>query len=615
MSTPRYTIGIDLGTTHCALVSIDIGDSDGERARQETLQVAQLAAPGSIESRPLLPSFVYLPHADELAAGDLNLPWTTQQNFAVGEFARTRGAATPIRLVSSAKSWLCHPGVDRRAAILPSDAPAEVARISPLVASIRYLSHLKEAWDAAHPDDPFTAQDVTVTIPASFDPAARELTAEAAQAAGFGQVTLLEEPQAALYSWIQRSAGQWRKEVQRGDLIVVIDVGGGTTDLSLIAVQEEDGNLDLTRVAVGDHILLGGDNMDLALAYAVTHKLMAAGTRLDPWQTRALAHGCRIAKETLLADASLESVPVVVPSRGAKLIGGSVRTEVTRAELLATVVEGFFPQVAVTDAPQSRARGALTQLGLPYAQDAAITRHLGAFLCRQREATAELNGFAPQPDDAQFLHPTAVLFNGGAFKSNLIAERLLDQLNAWLEADGAPPARMLRGADLDLAVANGAAYYGYARRGRGVRIRGGTASSYYVAIESAMPAIPGMAPPVQALCVAPFGMEEGSETSVDGHEFGLVVGEPVRFRFFSSTSRRQDQVGTLLDFWMDDELQEQAEIEATLPADGRALGEVVRVTLHARVTETGTLELEASPVGGSERWKVQFDVRGHAPEA
>ena len=355
--------------------------------------------------------------------------------------------------------------------------------------------------------------------------------------------------------------------------------------------------------------------MDLALAYAVTHKLMAAGTRLDPWQTRALAHGCRIAKETLLADASLESVPVVVPSRGAKLIGGSVRTEVTRAELLATVVEGFFPQVAVTDAPQSRARGALTQLGLPYAQDAAITRHLGAFLCRQREATAELNGFAPQPDDAQFLHPTAVLFNGGAFKSNLIAERLLDQLNAWLEADGAPPARMLRGADLDLAVANGAAYYGYARRGRGVRIRGGTASSYYVAIESAMPAIPGMAPPVQALCVAPFGMEEGSETSVDGHEFGLVVGEPVRFRFFSSTSRRQDQVGTLLDFWMDDELQEQAEIEATLPADGRALGEVVRVTLHARVTETGTLELEASPVGGSERWKVQFDVRGHAPEA
>ena len=615
MSTPRYTIGIDLGTTHCALVSIDIGDSDGERARQETLQVAQLAAPGSIESRPLLPSFVYLPHADELAAGDLNLPWTTQQNFAVGEFARTRGAATPIRLVSSAKSWLCHPGVDRRAAILPSDAPAEVARISPLVASIRYLSHLKEAWDAAHPDDPFTAQDVTVTIPASFDPAARELTAEAAQAAGFGQVTLLEEPQAALYSWIQRSAGQWRKEVQRGDLIVVIDVGGGTTDLSLIAVQEEDGNLDLTRVAVGDHILLGGDNMDLALAYAVTHKLMAAGTRLDPWQTRALAHGCRIAKETLLADASLESVPVVVPSRGAKLIGGSVRTEVTRAELLATVVEGFFPQVAVTDAPQSRARGALTQLGLPYAQDAAITRHLGAFLCRQREATAELNGFAPQPDDAQFLHPTAVLFNGGAFKSNLIAERLLDQLNAWLEADGAPPARMLRGADLDLAVANGAAYYGYARRGRGVRIRGGTASSYYVAIESAMPSIPGMAPPVQALCVAPFGMEEGSETSVDGHEFGLVVGEPVRFRFFSSTSRRQDQVGTLLDFWMDDELQEQAEIEATLPADGRALGEVVRVTLHARVTETGTLELEASPVGGSERWKVQFDVRGHAPEA
>ncbi|MBN8440599.1 MAG: Hsp70 family protein [Thauera sp.] len=610
MSGARYAIGIDLGTTHCALSYVDIESSDGEAAAQQVLPIPQLTGPGAVEDRPLLPSFLYLPHGDELAPGDLNLPWSTSMELAVGEFARSRGAATPIRLVSSAKSWLCHAGVDRRAQILPADAPAEVPRISPLAASVRYLSHLREAWNSAHPESPFDEQDITVTIPASFDPAARELTAEAAQAAGYPHMTLLEEPQAALYSWIQRSAGQWRKEVNRGDLILVVDVGGGTTDLSLIAVLERDGNLELHRVAVGEHILLGGDNMDLALAYGVTRKLAEQGTRLDPWQTRALAHACRTAKEALLSDPDLDTVPVVVPSRGSKLIGGTIRTEVTRAELTATLIDGFFPRVDVTDQPVSRARGALTQLGLPYAQDAAITRHLAAFLTRQLGATAELDGFAAQPDGSRFLHPSAVLFNGGVLKSELIAERVMSVLNDWLAADDAAPARLLGGADLDLAVARGAAYYGYVRRGRGVRIRGGTARAYYVGVESAMPAIPGMEPPLEALCLAPFGMEEGSEAALPEQEFGLVVGEPVRFRFFGSSVRRQDQVGNLLDFWTPDELQELEEIEATLPADGRTPGDIVRVKLHARVTETGTLELEALPIGGSERWKVQFDVRG-----
>ena len=615
-SGARYTIGIDLGTTHCALSWVDTQASDGEAVVQGVLQVPQLTGPGTLEGKPLLPSFLYLPHESELAPGDLALPWASAQDFAVGEFARTRGAATPIRLVSSAKSWLCHPGVDRRGAILPADAPAEVARISPLDASIRYLAHLRAAWNAQHPEAPFDQQEVTVTIPASFDPAARELTAEAAQSAGFQNLTLLEEPQAALYSWIQRSAGQWRKDVRQGDTILVVDVGGGTTDLSLMAVLENEGNLELHRVAVGEHILLGGDNMDLALAYGVARKLAAQGTQLDPWQTRALAHACRAAKEALLSDPTVQSVPVVVPSRGSKLIGGSIRTEVTREELTQTLVDGFFPQAAVSDQPISRSRGALTQLGLPYAQDAAITRHLAAFLSRQRGATAQLQGFGvAQPESASFLHPTAVLFNGGVLKSGLIAERVLSILNGWLGADGAAPARLLGGADLDLAVARGAAYYGYVRRGRGVRIRGGTAQAYYVAVESAMPAIPGMEPPIQALCLAPFGMEEGSEAPPLAQEFGLIVGEPVRFRFFGSSVRRQDQVGSTLDFWGPEELIELAEIEANLPAQGRAPGDVVRVKLHARVTETGTLELEALPVGGSERWKVQFDARGDATPA
>lgn len=612
MSAPRYAIGIDLGTTHCALAYVDIDASDGETTSHGVLAIPQLTAPGSVESQPLLPSFLYLPHEAELAAGDLNLPWSGAQEFAVGEFARARGALTPIRLVSSAKSWLCHAGVDRRAAILPSDAPPEVARISPLDASTRYLAHLRQAWDHAHPEAPFDQQDVTVTIPASFDPAARELTAEAARAAGYNNLTLLEEPQAALYHWIQTSEGRWRKEVKPGDIILVIDVGGGTSDFSLIAVLEREGHLELHRVAVGDHILLGGDNMDLTLAHVVARKLAADGKTLDPWQTRALTYACRAAKENLLSDAALEVQPIVVPSRSSKLIGGSVRTELTQTEVRDTILEGFFPQVDAATRPASRTRSGLTQLGLPYAQDAGVTRHLAALLGRQAGATAALDGFTGKVDaDPSFLHPTAVLFNGGVFKSNILLERTLVTLNGWLNAAQAEPARELAGADMDLAVARGAAYYGYVRRGQGVRIRGGTARAYYVAVESSMPAIPGMAPPVQALCVAPFGMEEGIEADLLAQELGLVVGEPVHMRFFGSSVRRQDQLGDLLDFWQPDELQELGEIQATLPAEGRGAGEIVQVKLRAVASETGTLELTAVATEGGERWKVEFDVRGN----
>jgi molecular chaperone DnaK (HSP70) len=616
-ATPRYALGIDLGTTHCALSWVDTQASDGEKTASGVLAIPQLTAPGAVEARPLLPSFLYLPHADELAPGDLRLPWAEAQPYVVGELARSRGATTPIRLVSSAKSWLCHPGVDRRAALLPVGAPDEVAKVSPLQASVRYLEHLRDAWNQAHPQAPFAEQSVTLTIPASFDPAARELTAEAAKEAGYPPITLLEEPQAALYSWIQGSAGRWRKEVRPGDVILVVDVGGGTTDLSLIAVVEREGNLELHRVAVGDHILLGGDNMDLALAHAVARKLAADGKQLDAWQMRALTYACRSAKEVLLADPNAPSQPIVVPSRGSKLIGGSIRTELTRAEVSALILEGFFPAVEAAARPVVRPRAGLAQLGLPYAQDAAVTRHLAAFLGRQAGATAELAGFAASSAaaaaaaaDASFLHPTAVLFNGGVFKSDLLAERLLGTLNGWLAAEGAAPARALAGADLDRAVAQGAAYHGHVRQGRGVRIRGGTARAYYVAIESSMPAVPGMDAPIQALCVAPFGMEEGREAALSGLEFGLVVGEPVHFRFFGSTVRRQDQPGTLLDFWGADELQELEAIHATLPAEGRRAGEMVPVSLHAGVTETGTLELAAVPRDGSARWKVEFDVRG-----
>ena len=609
MSEPRYAVGIDLGTTHCDLSYVDLAGSQGDEVAQDLMRVPQLTAPGAVEELPLLPAFLYLPHPDEIAAGDLTLPWATEPGAILGELARTIGARTPIRLVSSAKSWLCHPGVDRRAAILPAGAPEdEVPRLSPYEASVRYLQHLRDAWNHAHPDAELATQEVTVTVPASFDPAARELTAEAAQAVGFERLVLLEEPQAALYSWIHESGGEWRKQVRVGDRILVIDVGGGTTDLSLIAVTEREGSLELTRVAVGDHILLGGDNMDLALAHVVKAKLSAEGKTLDAWQVQGLTHGCRHAKEALLADPTIESVPVVVPSRGTRLIGGSIRTELRHEEVTRTLVDGFFPAVPAEARPASRARGALTQLGLPYAQDPAVTRHLAAFLGAQAGATADLPGFA-ETAGGSFLHPTAVLFNGGVFKADVLAERVLKVINDWLASDGAPPARLLEGADLDLSVARGAAYYGYVRRGGGVRIRGGTARAYYVGVESAMPAVPGLEPPIQALCLAPFGMEEGTEAEIPPQEFGLVVGEPVRFRFFGSSVRRDDQVGVLLEDWPADELEELEEIQATLPAEGRTPGEVVPVQLRASVTEVGTLRLEAVPRAGAERWKVELNVR------
>ena len=611
MSEARYAVGIDLGTTHCVMAAVDLTASDRDEVVEGIEPIPQLTGPGAVEDRLMLPSFLYLPHSDELRAEDRILPWGEPSPFVVGELARAMGGRTPIRLVASAKSWLCHPGVDRRAAILPVEAPEEVIRVSPLEASMRYLEHLRRAWDHRHPDAPLTEQEVVLTVPASFDPVARELTAEAAAAVGLHHLVLLEEPQAALYHWILATQGEWRKQVRVGDILLVIDLGGGTADFSLIAVTERDGTLELVRVAVGDHILLGGDNMDLALAHAVRAKLAGQGTNLDPWQLQALTHGCRNAKEILLSDASINAVPVVVPSRGSRLIGGTLRTELSRDEVGQTLVEGFFPVVDAQARPASRARAALTKIGLPYAQDAAMTRHLAAFLGRQVGATRDLVGFANVlPEQATFLHPTAVLFNGGVFKAAPLLARTLDVLNRWLAAEQAPPARLLEGADLDLAVARGAAYYSYVRRGRGVRIRGGTAKSYYVGVESAMPAVPGMEPPIEALCIAPFGMEEGTQAELPPQEVGLVVGEPVRFRFFGSSVRRADHVGAVLEQWTPDEIEELEEIEATLPAEERQPGDVVPVRLHAAVTEVGTLRLEAVSRTGTETWKIEFDVRG-----
>lgn len=616
MNQKRYAVGIDLGTTHCALSYVDSEQSDGEKIVQALMLIPQLSAPGSVENLSLLPSFLYLPHPDEFKAQDLRLPWDNDTARIAGVLARNTGSATPIRMIASAKSWLCHPDVDRKAPILPAGAPDEIPKLSPYEASVHFLAHLRDAWNGLHPYADLAHQEVTVTVPASFDPAARELTAEAARAVGIEHLVLLEEPQAALYHWVNASEGQWRKQVRVGDIILVVDVGGGTTDFSLIAVTDNQGALELTRVAVGEHILLGGDNMDLTLAHLVKQKLAGGGVDLDRWQLQALTHGCRNAKEVLLGDSTLVAVPVVVPSRGANLIGGSLRTELTREEVGSILIGGFFPEVAASERPSGRARSALTKLGLPFAQDAGITRHLAAFLARQAGATDDLAGFVERPAGASFLHPTAVLFNGGVFKAEILRERVLRIINSWLESEDAPPARLLDSQDLDLAVARGAAFYAHVRQHGGVRIRGGTSHSYYVGIESAMPTVPGFEPPLQALCLVPFGLEEGSDPVTPPQELGLIVGEPVRFRFFGSSVRRDDQVGDLLEDWPEDQLEELEEIQTTLPAEARKRGEAVPVRLQAKVTEVGTLELVAVPLGkGEERWKVEFNTRGDQDEA
>jgi hypothetical protein len=600
----RFSVGIDLGTTHSALA---FARSDDAKSHPEAMLVPQLVAKGTLEARSLLPSFLYFAHASE---GALPLPWDASRAFAVGEYARTRAAEAPARVVSSAKSWLCHPGVDRRGAILPPGAPEDIEKISPVEVSFRYLDHLAEAFHAAHGDEaPLAEQSIVLAVPASFDAAARDLTVEAAYAAGMEDVTLLEEPQAALYAWIESMGEAWRTHLSVSDIVLIVDVGGGTTDFSAVAVAEVEGALELRRIAVGDHILLGGDNMDLALAHVVRERLEAKGKELDRFQETALAHACRAAKEKLFTT-NATAVPVAIPGRGSALLGALLRAEVRREDVTETLLEGFFPEVSVTDEPARRARTALTQVGLPYAADPAVTRHLAAFLRRQaRAAGASGDGATGQPE---ILCPTAVLFNGGVLKAAAIRERILGCLGKWLEPGGGKMPRELPAADLDLAVARGACYYGLVKHGRGLRIRGGTARAYYVGIESPAPAVPGVAPPITALCVAPFGMEEGTTASMPPHELGLVVGEPVRFRFFGSTVRREDVAGAELDRIRPAELEELSPIEITLSAEGRTEGDVVAIRLESQVTPVGTLLLEAVPLNPrstSERWKIELGVR------
>ena len=604
-TTSRYIVGIDLGTTHSVLAYLDTAaiSEDAPPPRPQLLAIPQVVQPGVVESRPMLPSFLYLAAAGEFPPGSLDLPWPggQQREYVVGELARQHGAQVPMRMVSSAKSWLAYDGVDRSAAVLPFAAPAEgpdaVSKVSPVEAAARYLRHLRDAWDAqlggVH-GAPLAEQDVLVTVPASFDQVARELTVRAAQAAGLSRITLLEEPQAAFYAWLGQHAARWREVLKVGDVVLVCDIGGGTTDFSLIAANDRDGNLELERIAVGDHILLGGDNMDLALAMGLHKRLEREGHRIEPWQRRALLHSCRQAKEDLLA-AELtrrkDTAPVVVLGRGPKVIGGSVKTQLSQRDVEKFLLDGFFPLVDAAARPGLMRRVGLQEIGLPFASDPAITRHLAKFVSDHRQ-------------------PTAVLYNGGVMKGDPLRQRVGQVLSSWTSGE----VRELLGADFDLAVALGAAYYGMVRRGHGLRIRGGTARAYYIGIEAAMPAVPGMEPVLHALCVASRGMEEGTSAEVKSREFGLYVGESVEFRFLSSSTRKGDQVGDLIEEVSEGSgVDELAPVEAVLPAGvGEPPGTLVPVRLTSHISEVGVLELWCVSRDDQRRWKLEYNIRERA---
>ncbi len=612
---PRLSIGIDLGTTNSALAFRTLED-DGAVA---VAGIQQLVNVNEVAAEPLLPSFLYMPGEREFPAGASALPWDGKPGKSprpiVGRFAQRRGAEVSGRLVSSAKSWLSYSVVDRTAATLPPAFPGDqgdkaaegITRISPVEASAEYLRHLRLAWDYEHPETPFSEQEVLVTVPASFDAIARELTERAAQSAGFSNVTMLEEPQAAFYAWIERH-NDWRQRIGKGDLVLVVDIGGGTTDFTLIAVSERDGQLQLDRVAVGDHILLGGDNIDLALAHTVAADLAARGTKLGASQMQTLWNNCRLAKEKLLDPAApLAEVPVTILGKGSGLIGGTIKASLRRDQL-EQVLEGFLPPGSSTEVPRKPRLAGLQEIGLPYAADPAITRHLARFL-RQQASASEHDSVRRGPSGLAC--PTHVLFNGGVLHAPFVRERLLSVLDGWLREEGFAAIQPLDGEDLMHAVARGAAYYGAARHGKGVRIRGGIARSYYVGIESAMPAVPGIKAPVKALAVAPFGMEEGASAQMPGSEFGLIVGETAEFRFFCSSERKGDILGTLIEDF-GDELQELSPVSVRLESKEtpqvEGSGELIAVSLETVITETGMLQLWCVARDGR-RWKLEFNVR------
>ncbi|MEQ9406764.1 MAG: Hsp70 family protein [Fuerstiella sp.] len=601
---PRFVVGIDLGTTNSAVGYVDTDAAD-QAWHVETLLIPQLVAPGQAEALPTLPSFHYEPADGELAASERQLPWATDQaDGLVGAFARDHGIQVPGRMIASAKSWLCHPGVDRTAGILPWQGSDDVSRLSPVEVSSRFLSHLVHAWNQHFPDFPLAEQTVVLTIPASFDEVARNLTIQAAQKAGLPRVLLIEEPQAAFYAWIDRHRHDWEQQVQPGQKILVCDVGGGTTDFTLIRVRAgQDGTVVFHRVAVGEHLILGGDNLDLALAHFLERKFQQEGTpQLTPRQWSVLVRVSRQVKEALLSDDAPEEFTVSLPGSGSRLIGGSLQTQVTRQQVTDELVEGFLPITEFTDVPRQNASG-FREFGLPYAADSAMTRYLAAFLHMHAETAAENRMLQ---DDVHAARPDIVLFNGGLFESPVLKQRMLQAISEWFTTgDQSWHPKVLDCERLDLAVAHGAACYGMVSRGVGVRISAGLPRTYYLGVDTAEGH--------SAICLVPAGTEPGTDLEPPEQTFHLQTGSPVEFPVFYSGTRLTDATGVIVPADRE-QLTALPPIRTVIRSRTNGAADqdskaTVSVQVNARLTEIGTLDLWCAGVDTKERWKLQFDVR------
>jgi molecular chaperone DnaK (HSP70) len=645
----RYSVGIDLGTSNTVLAYAEAGAQDGA-APIRVFGIEQLVSPGEVAARPLLPSVRYHAAAGELSAGDLQLPWSTADRAAadgappvvIGQLARVLGAQVPGRLVASAKSWLSHASVDRVAPILPWGAADDVRKVSPVDASASYLAHVRAAWNQRFPDAPLEQQDVVLTVPASFDEGARALTVEAARLAGLPALRLLEEPQAAFYDWLFHHRERLASELAHSRLVLICDVGGGTTDLTLIEVGMKDGEPQLTRIGVGNHLMLGGDNMDLALAHLVEARLPGGdartpNARLSAASLSQLVERCRRAKEHLLGPQAPDSASITLLGAGAKLIGGARTAQVTRDEVERVIVDGFFPAVASHERP-GRARGAIVEFGLPYATDAAVTRHIAAFLSRfaaqSRKAlgggdggestdsraggasaannTPGENGVSTSTGDntAALPIPDTLLLNGGVFRAEALTQRLADTLGMWRGA----PLNVLHNDDPDVAVARGAVAYSLARAGNAPKIGGGSPRSYFLVLDddtdTRADGHSAAEPAQRGICLLPRGTEEGHEILIADRTFALRLGHPVRFHLVSSSADTVYQAGELIDLAGGDFVR-LPPIATVVQPRGERIARETLVRIATSLTEVGTLDVHCIERDDpAQRWLLEFQLRG-----
>lgn len=604
----RYIVGIDLGTTNCAVAFVD---TTLTKPRVATFQVEQMVDWSSVEARDTLPSFHYQLTSQESTSVKNRWIAGTKNPFVVGMLARDRGLQMPGRQIASAKSWLCHPGIDRTAPILPWHGDEDVETFSPVEASAAYLRHIREAWDLKYKSFPLAEQDVVVTLPASFDEVARELTIEAAKLAGLPRIFLLEEPQAAFYAWLDRHGEDWSQFIKAGESVLVCDIGGGTTDLTLIRVKAGnegaasstiDSNAQrLHRVAVGQHLILGGDNLDLALAKAAEGKLLNDPKgQLAPRDWDALRLNCRVAKEVLLGEHPPESHVITLVGSGSRLLSQSKSVTIDRDLVKTTLLDGFFPMADLQDRPIQAASG-FQEFGLPYAADPAVTKHLASFLWEHRNAGRDEEE-VQKKSPLELARPDFILFNGGVLEASQIRERLLDQIGSWFASTTSDPdwkPRQLEGNRLDLAVAQGAAYFGLVRRGQGVRIDASLARSYYLCISE---------DPPQAMCLVPGDARPGDRFRLSEHPFELMLGQPVQFPLLVSSIQLADPAGTILPIDAQ-HMTPMPSIRTVLELPKSRRAEKARVIVEAELTEIGTLQLACALEDGSHRWKLDFDIR------